>query len=136
MQHQERKEIPSLIETYKEGSVPDSREVYEQPFLYRDSEGDMVDVQKWVRYPNYDFIFGTPAVESEKYEKEFGFFAFRKMNKEKTNATVWTLYLDQSELEEMKEGFEAVLATSIAQRADEWKEHGDRQVEQWQNSNT
>ncbi len=106
--------IPTIIEPYKEGLVETSQAEFDEPFEHKDARGHNVLVYKWVRYPSYEFIFGIPAPDSPKHELEYSYFEFRKQG------GGWQFYADQNELEEMIQGFIAVLNASQSARPDEW----------------
>lgn len=116
------KKISTLIETYAEGSKEPSRTLSDKPYEYEFVKGEKIFVHYWVQYPSYDFIFGTPAPDSPKYKKEFGFFQFRKKRDGKT-MSVWNIYVDQNELEEMQKGFTKLMDVSNETRQEEWAEH-------------
>lgn len=67
--------IPLQFIGYPEGTKPPTIDA--DAFTYCPN-GDLVLVTLWERYPDYDFIFGVPAMESEKYAKEICFFQFRR----------------------------------------------------------
>lgn len=114
--------IPNVIETYDESNKRTSSQFSNEPHIYEPVEGEKVFVYLWVQYPTYDFIFGTPAEDSPKYQKEFGFFQFRKKADGKT-LSGWSIYVDQSELEEMQKGFTRLMDESHVQRTKEWSEY-------------
>lgn len=63
------------------------------PLEYEVSDGEVIDVTDWFRYPSYDMIFGTPAKDSPRAEKEIMCFVVRYAT-EKSYAT----YFDSQEL--------------------------------------
>ena len=112
------KNIPSIIETYSECNCEPKRESLDEVYHYEVGKGEVVIIHKWVRFPNYDFMFGTPHPDSPRFDREYGFFAFRK--KDGDNASVWSIYVDQDELEEMMKGFARVMDVSHATRHRDW----------------
>lgn len=117
----EKNKVPSVIETYAEtGDVVDVK--YNDELVeYEVSKGEVVLVSYWCRFPSYDFLFGVPHKDSPKYEKEFGYFQFRK-KREDGSQTGWSIYCDQIELEEMISGFLRILSVSKQERQKEWEE--------------
>ena len=113
------KKIPTIIETYAEGSKEPSHERFDKPYEYEFVKGEKILVHYWVKYPSYDFIFGTPAPDNPNYKLEFGFFQFRKMRDGKAMAG-WNIYVDQDELEEMQKGFTKLMDVSQTTRQEEW----------------
>lgn len=114
--------IPSIIETYAETGAQPIVEKHDEPSVYENAEGEKILVHLWVRFPSYDFIFGVPAKDNPKYEKEFGFFQFRKMKDGKAMSG-WSIYVDQPELEEMQRGFTKLMDVSHVERTPEWAEY-------------
>jgi hypothetical protein len=118
------KKIPSTVQTYTEGSV-EPQVKKDEHLIYEPNKGEVIDVTLWVQYPSYDFIFGVPAEGNPKYEKEYGFFCFRK-RKDGETESYWSVYVDQTELEEMQKGWVEVTAMSRITRQKEWREHDAR----------
>ncbi len=115
------KEIPTVLDTYEESDVGVKTFKHGEAFEYEVAKGEIVLVHKWVRFPSYDFIFGTPRKDSPRYKEEFGFFAFRR--KENGVYRGWSIYVDQTELKEMVSGFMRIIECSECIRAPEWKEY-------------
>lgn len=115
------KKIPTIIETYAQHGKEPKRVLTDEPYEYEVVKGEKILVHYWVKYPTYDFIFGTPAPDNPHYKKEFGFFQFRKMTDGKAMAG-WNIYVDQDELEEMQKGFTKLMDVSHATRLKEWSE--------------
>lgn len=118
--------IPKVIETYKENTVEPRQEFYDEPLEYFPAEGERILVNLWCRFPSYDFIFGTPAPENPRREKEFGFFQFRKLKEGKAMAG-WQVYVDQTELEDMCRGFAKIMEVSRANRKEEWDTYDENE---------
>lgn len=116
------KKIPTIIETYTESDKEPERVLIDEPYEYEFIKGEKILVHYWVKYPSYDFIFGTPHPDNPKYKDEYGFFQFRKMRDGKT-MTGWNMYIDRDELEEMQKGFTLLMDVSRATRHQEWTEH-------------
>lgn len=118
------KKIPTIIEIYDEDPTKPLETMREEGVIYEPVAGETIHVTFWVRYPHYDFIFGVPTKENPHYQKEFGYFAFRK-NREGRLFGGWSIYVDQTELEEMKFGWSRVLEVSERERVEEWKKHNE-----------
>lgn len=72
----------------------------EQPHIYYEpSDGEIIEVTHWFRYPTYDFILGKPIPESPRYVKEVACSVVRYKNG-KSYAT----YLDLKELRDLTMG--------------------------------
>lgn len=112
--------IPVNIETYPENSIKPQEVHSKETHEYTDGQGNKVLVHSWVRWPEYDFMFGTPHPKSVKYEKEYAFFQFRKLEKGK-DVFGWYIYLDQLELEEVIAGFNRLLEISKETRKEDWE---------------
>lgn len=111
--------IPEQIETYPEGSVPDMS-MHPDGLVY-ELKGEKIEVCYWIRYPSYDFIFGTPHKSSKYNEKEVGFFQFR--NTKNPEAKPMAIYVDCAELEELTTGFSRLSEVSKLMQPKLWKIH-------------
>ncbi len=116
------KKIATIIETYTESDDKPTIEKSKQPYVFQLVAGEAIVVYLWVKYPSYDFIFGVPAKSSAKYQREYGFFQFRKKLAD-GKFTMWSIYLDQAELEEMKNGFAKLFMVSNSQRKGNWEKY-------------
>ena len=103
------------------------------PITYEPVAGEKINVHKWVRFPDYDYIFGTPDKSSPRYEKEFAAFVKRKQNAD-NSVSVTIQYLDQNELEEMQKGFTKLMDVSHVERLQEWSERSAKKDEIKRNS--
>lgn len=66
---------------------------------YEPSDGEMLEVVQWLRYPSYDFIIGIPTPDSPRAEKEKACLVVRYKT-EKSYAT----YFDRQELGDIING--------------------------------
>lgn len=114
--------IKSKSETYKENSLSQDcfRMNPENPYEYEPKKGEKINVVFWVRYPSYDFIFGLPDKTNPFYKKEFGFFQFRDTRAKEIRQG---FYVDQTELEEMVDGFQKIFSLSREKRLKEWSDY-------------
>ena len=116
------KKIPIEVETYKEGSLgADRQTLSEEKQVLELVKGEPINIRYWVRFPSYDYIFGTPHKDSWRYKKEFAVFVKRRRN-EDMSMSVTLEYLDQTELEEMQKGFTKLMDVSHVERLKEWAE--------------
>lgn len=113
--------IPVKIQHYPESGKNPQEIMSEKPKYFFDKDGNKIVVHSWLRWPNYDFVFGTPSPESPKHEKEFAFFQFRKFQGGETVGNY--LYLDQLELEEMIGGLLRIMEISRTTRGEEWDKY-------------
>ena len=97
--------IPNKVKTYKEGKEPGCKKVDFDELIYEPEKGEKINVVSWIRYPSYDFIFGYPADDNPKAEKEVAFFQFRDTRAKKIKSG---FYLDATELDEMINGFSLI----------------------------
>ena len=111
--------IPNTIVSYKEGFEPDTHPTAEQSLVYEPTEGELIHVVSWVRYPSYDFIFGIPDPKNPKYEKEIGFFQYRDTRAKRVLIGV---YLDVQEIIEFIEGFVLLRNNSQLNSPKLWQE--------------
>lgn len=126
--------IPQEIQTYPENSVDPQQYDTDSPLSYTDAEGGKIHVHAWLRWPDYDMIFGTPVSDNPSRAKEFGYFAFRRKQPD-GSMRVWRIYLDQLELEELAENFNLLLAISQGQRPEEWKKYKNTSPKSHENTN-
>lgn len=68
-------------------------------------DGTHTRVVAYYRYPSYDMIFAIPFPDTERAEKEKGYFEFRDTRK---GGKKWSLWVDQTEAEECMRGFRAI----------------------------
>lgn len=106
------------IEKYEVGKPPKQLSGIEE-IIYEPRKGEIVNVIYWVRYPEYDFIFGVPDQSSPKHEKEIGFFQFRDTRAKKVLAGC---YIDIEECKEMIIGFSKILDFSKENSKHLWKQ--------------
>ena len=110
--------IDNEPKSYKEGTYPKMPDEGDE-VVYEPTKGEKVNVELWVRYPSYDFIFGVPDKSSCRHKKEISFFQFRDTRNEQARVC---FYLDITETEEMIKGFTAVLKKSKENSKHLWKE--------------
>ena len=67
--------IPTHVIKYESGKPPENTDFDE--LIYEPTDGEIINVVRWERYPDYDYIFGVPAKTNPKYKLEVGFFQFR-----------------------------------------------------------
>lgn len=108
--------IPAKPNVYEESDNAEQSIVSNEPLLHKDPNGDDVLVHMWVQYPSYDLLFGTPASNSSRYEKEVAFFEFRDGLTGEQHA----MYLDSTELSEFIQGFEMAVEITKKTRPDVW----------------
>ena len=111
--------IPTEIETYKEGNTPKDLPMDFYNAVYEPVPNEVVEVVSWHRWPAYDFIFGIPAKDSPKHEKEIGFFKFRDSRVDVKMA----FYIDITECEALIKGFQQILEESKTNSPHLWKNH-------------
>lgn len=105
-------EIPFEFQGYPEGQPP---EPMDADLIYFPRINEQVNVLRWERYPDYDFIFGIPDKASPRYEKEIAFFGFRRG--ERTNGH----YYDVLETLCMAEAFARILKESRSYSPHLWQ---------------
>lgn len=91
----------------------------ETHYRYEPTDGEMVEVLVWERYPDYDIIFGVPARSSKRFERELVFFTIRRVTE---NGVHRGQYFDVKESEAMKRALDKALEFSHAHSPHLWKE--------------
>lgn len=102
--------IPSEVATY--ASATEKIATYISPtdkLIYEPTKGEVIDVIFWVRYPDYDMIFGVPEKSNARFEKEVGFFQLRDT---RAKTVKKGFYIDIAECEELIKGFTKILEVS------------------------
>ena len=85
----------SLTETLPEYLVEEA--IADEDLFFQPSLGEMVKINTWIRYPDYDWLFGVPTFDSPRYAKEEAFYIFRN----RTNDVQHGFYLDKQELTDL-----------------------------------
>ena len=109
--------IPNAVMTYPDGTEPPRLELSDE-LMYEPTEGELVRVSLWARYPDYDFVFGIPHESSPRFEKEAGFFAFRDS---RGGHKTYGHYFDVSECMAVLNGFQKILSDCRERQPHLWK---------------
>lgn len=109
-------QIPTLVETFKEGTVP--TDIGSRPITFEPILGELIHVLLWERYPDYDIIYGIPDEASPRYEKEIAFFCVRRNGR-----PMHGHYFDILESQAMIKGFETIIKHSKTYSPKLWEQH-------------
>ena len=88
----------SSTETLPEYLIDEA--IAEEDLFFQPTVGEMIKITSWVRYPDYDWLFGHPTADSPRAEKEAAFYIFRSRRKN----TQHGFYLDEQELNDIING--------------------------------
>ena len=85
--------------------------------LYVPRAGEVVHVVYWIRYPEYDFIFGVPDPKNPCYGKEAAFYQFRDSRSPGNRG----VYIDVQECADIVQGFTLLLEKSKTNSPHLWE---------------
>ncbi len=110
--------ISNKLETFEENNPPPPLDPG-TILVYEASPKEFVEVTLWERYPSYDFIFGVPTKDSERYNDEIAFFIFRHKNKRQIG-----LWIDVQEYHTIVNGFRSIFRRSTVHSPHLWEQYG------------
>lgn len=79
--------------------------VHKGRLKYKVSNGQVIDVLYWHKWPSYDFIFGIPDKNNRFRKVEAGFFQYRDRRARKVKCG---FYIDKRELDILIQGFKKI----------------------------